>query len=114
MSAYDMNTRPPPVELSVGMCIIMMAVKMVVRISIIFESSLVASWVGSCYCSWLLCKKLDLHGVYSVGYFGVPRWLSGLSHAYITQVEVARVSWSPGCAHRDLRLVLSVAVVFMP
>lgn len=47
ISAYDMDTRPPPVELSVGMCIIMMAVKMVVRISIIFESSLVASWVGS-------------------------------------------------------------------
>jgi hypothetical protein len=98
----------------VGMCIAMMAAKMMVRISITFESRLVASWAGSCLCSSLLRKKLDLHGVRSVGYFGVPRWLSGLSHAYIPRVEVARVSWSPGYAHRDSRLVLSVAVVFMP
>ena len=101
-------------EVSVRMCIVMMAVKMMVRISIIFESRLVASWAGSCLCSSLLRKKLDLHGVRSVGYFGVPRWLSGLSHAYIPRVEVARVSWSPGYAHRDSRLVLLVAVVFMP
>ena len=114
ISAYDMDTRPPSVEVSVRMCIVMMAVKMMVRISIIFESRLVASWSGSCLCSWLLRKKLDLHGVRSVGYFGVPRWLSGLSHACIPRVEVARVSWCPGCAHRDSRLVLCFALVFAP
>ena len=101
-------------EVSVRMCIVMMAVKMMVRISIIFESRLAAPWAGACPRSWLLRKKLDLHGVRSVGYFGVPRWLSGLSHACIPRVEVARVSWCPGCAHRDSRLVLLVVVVFMP